>query len=178
MPEGINLAEKQTTTNKKSNPFALASLVVVGIIILVAGVLFAYTLFLKSTLSYLITQEDQQIQKLTALTPEKTKILTIQERLSAIQRILTNRQNMSTNFQAIAQTIPGGIQISDIASTEKGITIKVASTSLDLLNAFLEEKLPEILKDKAVKVKKIDIANFSFQRGSAGYSTTVAFAFL
>lgn len=178
MTEGINLAEKQTTARKNRNPFTSASIILVIVVLVVVGGLFAYSLFLKSSLAALLAQEDQQIQKLTSLTPEKTKILTIQERLTAIQRILDKRQELSSNFDAIGATIPSGVLISDITTTNKGLSVKLAADNLEALNTFLEERLPKILQDKNVKLKKIDISDFSFQRGASGYSTTIAFSFL
>lgn len=178
MTEGINLAEKQTTTKKKRDPFILLSGVIIFCMILASGSLFAFSIFLKTNLSNLLVQEDQQIKHLTTLTSEKTKILTIQERLSAIQRILTTRKEMSTNFEAVSLTIPEGVQISSITSTEKGLNIKLVSDSLASLNTFLEDRLPTILQDKSVKVKKIDISGFSFQRGISEYTTMVNFTFL
>lgn len=178
MTEGINLAEEQTTKQKKRNPFTVASVVLVVCVIVVSISLFAYAVFLKANLAALISQEDQQIQRLTALTPEKTKILTIQERLAAIQRILNNRIDMSRRFDSVVKTVPGGVQISDISTTDRGLTIRLTSDSLEALNSFLEEKLATILQDKNVKIKKIDVSGFSLKRGVSGYGTKLSFTFL
>lgn len=111
------------------------------------------------------------------MAPVKAKTLTVKERLSAIQRILSSRKSLTENFNALKSVIPPGVDITDISTTESAITVKLASTSLESLNTFLEEKLATILDDKELKVKKIDVSGFGFQRGSGGYSTTVMFAF-
>ncbi len=176
MKDDINLLgthEKKPV--KKQNYFLIISAGFFGLMFLISIFVLALSFIEKNRLSDVNTSVNNLQAKIDVLSSEKNKLLTIENRLGSIKRIMSSRKPIDTKMQAIVSFIPASFNVNEFSASDIKLSITMTSSSLADFDNFLEVKIPQLTKNKALGINHIDMSSFSTDESL--YSMTATFYF-
>jgi Tfp pilus assembly protein PilN len=97
-------------------------------------------LFLLIALSPLPTLQQQERNAIATLSQYRTdiaKLLLVTDRLRASDKLLAKRKDFASALQAVQSRMPDGVTITEINMTRDTVSVTVTSTSLSLIDTFL-----------------------------------------
>ena len=106
------------------------------VLVLSLSILF-FLLSRDPSIVQLKAQQSSIIAQLTLLHDKTAKYLIIVDRLSKIKQLEKKRTGIESALQAIAQQIPNGVIITNLAMDKNVITISLSSTDVSLLGKTL-----------------------------------------
>lgn len=175
MREDINLAVGSKSKKKTKEIIFGASLGFFVISFIAGSALLLYSLALSTSSASLEQSLSSSKGKLAALSNQKLKFVSLNERLNSIRKILSSRKGIDTSAATIVSYIPDSLTIDSIIANDKGVSVGMSSARLSDFDSLLESAIPEIGKIKELDLKDITVGSFS-QKGS-GYALVVVFNF-
>ncbi len=173
MKDDINLV---AVGRKKSKDRVFAISLGVFLVAFIAAVaVLLYSLVVSGKASTLGAQAEDLRGRISALSTQKQKILTVNERLATSRKILLTRKKIDQRVSSILDTIPDQISIDRVVADDKGITVGLLSANLADLDSLLDNNIPTLGKDKTLGLTKINLA--SFVRQDNGYLLSIEFIF-
>lgn len=177
MQTEINLLQTQQSVQKKKSAFfkLCAFLLFITVLITIAEI--TYTFYLRTKLSDLSQDQSATLSQITSLDSKRVKFQTLKERLAAISRILPDSVTFNSRINAIFQNIPAGITITGLEANSKSIALRIGSSNLALLDAFLGDGVTRITRDKSIGVTQVEVDSVGVGLSSTEYSASVIFYF-
>ena len=169
----INLTLTNAAEKKKGNLVFMVSLGIFGVIFVVSAIIMLISFLTTSRARSLPDTEAATRNKITALSVQKVKLVSINERLSTINKIVSSRKQIDARANTILSIIPDGFNIDSFTADDKQLTVSLSSLRLTDFDTFLEEKIPIFAKDKSSGVSRISINSFS--QGKTDYSISLSF---
>ncbi len=177
METEINLLQTQKSVQKKKSAFFKLCAFLLFIVILVTIAEIAYTFYLRTKLSDLSFDQSSTLSQITSLDSKRVKFQTLKERLAAISRILPESATFNSRINAIFQNISAGLTITGLEANSKSIALRLNSSSLAQLDAFLGDGVARITRDKSIGVSQVEIDSVGMGLASTEYGATVIFYF-
>lgn len=177
MQTEINLLQQRESVQKKKSAFFKFSLFLLFLAIFLTVGEIGYAYFLRTKISSLGQDQSATLSQIKTLDAKRVKFQTLKERLVSIGKILPESAAFNNRINVLFQNIPPGITISEISTSTNSIKVRVAASSLDQINSFLEERVPRIIRDKSMGVKKSEIESVGIDRETSGYTASVEFTF-
>ncbi|HVT01049.1 MAG TPA: hypothetical protein VHE53_02325 [Patescibacteria group bacterium] len=175
MKEDINLVIRANTDKKIRDKVFLVTLVIFLIFFSLGAVVLVYSITLTSKASALANNANDLRGKISSFSDQKTKLLTINERLVTIRKIVNTRKKIDEEVTSIISFVPENLTIDSIYADDTIVTIGLTSQNLTDFDTFLESKIPLMTKDKSLNIERVNVGSFS-QKGS-GYLLSVDFIF-
>lgn len=138
----INLINKETSENSKDvrlrkiKSISFITLFVVGLLSIVL-----FLINFRFSANYVKRQQNELITGLSPYDETASKIFLLNQRLSDISEILSNRKKHHKKASKIIENIPTTVVITEFRIDDSGIQIEVSSSSLLQLNNFLNNIL-------------------------------------
>ncbi len=176
MQTEINLLQQKESTQKKKSAFFKLSLFLLFLTILFTLGEIGYTYFLRSQIVSLGQDQSATLSQIKSLDAKRVKFQTLKERVLSIGKILPESMAFNNRINVLFQNIPAGIEVEEISTDLNTITLTVASSSLDQINSFLEERLPRIIRDKSIGVLKSEVDAVGINTES-GYTASIELTF-
>ncbi len=173
----VNLLKTDKLQVKKKASFFYLSILVLLILVLITVLVLLYLFFLKSSISSTIISQNKELAILKSEQEKKIKILTTKERLTAIKRIVPGNSTPEDRLRIVLSSIPESISVDKLEMTDTVMNITISSTSLSVLNSFLNSDLTELPKKKDSQVKKIEIQSFGLSSKGTNYSSDIKITF-
>lgn len=161
MNNNINLITQRRERQHEYSKIFLITSILFAIIFTIALSLTLYSFFLKGKAAGLSRDVARVKTKVAGFAQKKEKILAISERLDSTRSIISKRNNLSDRTSQILAAIPETFNIESIKTADNVITVKLGSSSLLLLDDFLEARLPTFAKNAGAALKKIESTSFT-----------------
>lgn len=161
MKSDINLVPTTSKVKRTYGRIFVFSAAVFGVIFVIALLLIAYSFILKTRVKGLEQQEALLKGNISQYAIQKERLLVTAERLGMIRKIISTRKKLDLKVASILSFVPNEFGIEAINADKDVISLKLASPSLREFDALIEEKIPSLAKDKALGLKKINIASFA-----------------
>lgn len=177
MKNDINLIDVGARPKTGKQDVVLLSTICMFTLVFVVTVLVLFYSFLqKSHLSQVNTTVNSLQAKMSILSSEKNKILTVSNRLGSIKNIISSRHALDSKMQAIISFIPSNFSVKNFTASDKQVSMVLSSTSLADFDNLLEVRIPQITKNKALGIDHVDIGSFTNDQGE--YSLLITFYFM
>ncbi|HVZ66887.1 MAG TPA: hypothetical protein VG917_01365 [Patescibacteria group bacterium] len=175
MKEDINLVIKTNTDKKIKDKVFLGTLVVFLILFALGAIVLIYSITLTSKASALANNANDLRSKISSYSDQKTKLLTISERLVTIRKIINTRKKIDEEVSGIVSYVPDNLAIDSIYADDTKVTMGFTSPQLSDFDTLLESKIPLMTKDKSLNISRVAIGSFS--QKSTGYLVLIDFIF-
>lgn len=175
MKSQINLASRFNHEKRKLNKFTITAIVTVGVVFIAALVLLAYSLSLNSEMAVLDVEYQQLTNAMRQMSSQKGKALVLGERITAINQVLFERIDFNTTLQKITADLPTSLRIATLDATKDRITMKVVTANLSDINSLFQEKIDKVIKDPAVKFKRVLLDSFGIDTNGQEYYASLNF---
>ncbi|HVZ11775.1 MAG TPA: hypothetical protein VG965_01975 [Patescibacteria group bacterium] len=171
--EGINLVAGRRAEQKVEHFISGPSLIIFGVVFVIATVLVIYSFLLSSQYDSLVSQETSVRAQISTVSAKRDKITIIHERLAAIRSIIAKRSSLSATVFNILSIIPDDFSLDGITADDNQVSITVTSNSLAEFADFLEQKIPSFAAKDKTGVKTVQVRAFSQSKN--GYSLGLDF---
>ncbi|OGH12284.1 MAG: hypothetical protein A2776_01040 [Candidatus Levybacteria bacterium RIFCSPHIGHO2_01_FULL_40_10] len=166
MNEDINLALKTGKQKNKTGLILAISFGLFFIIFIASAILIFYSLILKSKLSEITQKREDFKSKISALAVKKEKLIFTTDRLNTIQKVISSRNKIDQRLGQVITSIPASFPIEGIQATDNSLSLKISAPALSEFDKLFEKDLPDLAKNKAFGITRIEIASFSLQGAS------------
>lgn len=166
MKDDINLTLRVGSEKKQMSQVVTICLALFFVFLIIALALIFYAFVLSGKSSTLGTTQTDLTNKIAALSSTKEKMLTLEERLTSIRKIIATRKKLDARMLSVLSVVPKGASIEGVTADEKLISVNLSSASLADFNTLLETRLPQFTKDKPAGLSRINIKSFD-QQGSS-----------
>lgn len=175
--QGVNLLTVEKKREKKISNFLALSILGLIITVFITVSLLLYMLFLKTIISGVTNKESNALVTLNTLNSKRVKFLTLSERLSGIQKIVSQNAEFTKRLAVVSENIPQSIFAQDISEDKNKITIKIESADLGVMNTYLENNLKQLALKEKSQIRSITIQDFGINIETGAYVTTIEFIF-
>ena len=176
MKENINLVTQRKVNKRTFRRLFLVSFTVfLGVFLFAFGMLL-YIMNLQSNLPPLETRAKQLKDSIEALSDKKEKVLIVKERLSSVEKIISQRKTVDTKVTEILKNFPDNISINTLGATDEKVSFRLVSQSLFDLDDLVNSKIPAFSKTSKIDVKRVDFTGFTVNK-SGGYTISLDFHF-
>lgn len=168
MSTEINLISKPTEGSKNAR---LRKIRTISFITLFTVGFFSLILFFidyRFSASYVRGQQNKLIADLSQYDETASRIFLLNQRLSDISELLSQRKKHHEKAEKIVEKLPTSVAISEFQIDESGVVMSVSSTSLLELNNFLNDIL-SLSKSKVLGVVILD----RLSTGTSGYTMRI-----
>lgn len=178
MKSSINLVSKRRKPNAFHKRFLIICVTFFSIVFLTSVGLIAYRLLLQSQLSELEAEEATLISVVNENPEKKVKFLTVRERLSEIQNILSERKNLNIRIAGVEEVLPIDVGVKLIESDEETVKFRVAAPNLVSLNNLIEQRIEEYANEQGKAIKRIEMTSFNLDPSSLQYEANFTIEFI
>ncbi len=177
MKKGINLSLGRKRVDTLLRKVFVGSVAVFCLVFVVAIVLIAYRLILKTTFDGLDLKEQELNSQLLALTDKRDKLLETKSRITEIKKVLSSRAPVTTRMQTISEVVPIGASVNGLSGADDEMEISLESENLSSLNELIEQKITEIAQDQKKGIKKVELRSFGLNPKTSLYLVALGITF-
>jgi len=178
MKTSINLVSKKRRPSEFHRRFFIAATTFFSIVFVVSAGLIGYRLFLQAQLNSLKDDEAELITQVNENPEKKVKFLTVRERLSEIQNIITQCKNLNSRIEGVSQTLPLDIGISLIEGDSEQVKLRVSASDLVSLNDLIEQRIEQYATERNKEIKRIELTSFSLNSATLLYEANFTIEFI
>lgn len=179
MADDINLlAQQKQPKRKKLSPFLTGALLFLSLVIFITVGIYLYIFYLSLNLDSIdLSEKNVVAENVKKYDSRRIRLLTVEERLLSIEKIISANARPSKRLQAVLDSIPPGVHISSISMETDKVTVSVNTENLSLINDLFDKYLKQIVSTSSSEVKKISIDGFSSSRSTGQYTALLKFTF-
>lgn len=174
MKDEINLSLAGKVKKERNALFLFSALVFIACFI-ISAILLLYSLSQSARLSDLQESETELRGKIAARAATKAKLLSINERLASINKVISARKDISERANAVIALTNDDFTVNSFSVDNASVNVSLASASLASFDTLLEGVIPRFAKDKPMGLQNINMTSFS--DNEAGYVATLNFQF-
>ncbi len=174
MRDSVNLRTQNIVAQKPSQ-IRVYTLVFFAITFGISLILIVINLGLKMQNARLDDRENEVITAINNQADKKIKMLVISDRLKNITRVMADRGDINTRITSLFEIYPQNMVITGLDGNPDTITIESSTGDLRILNAFLEEQLPDFIETNTIGVRRVSVASVQARGGS--YISSVVYSF-
>lgn len=178
MKTSINLVSTKRRPSEFHRRFFIIAIIFFSIVFIFSAGLIGYRFFLQSQLNSLKTDEAELISEVNINPEKKIKFLTVRERLSEIQKIISARKNINDKIETVAQTLPQDVEISLIGGDSEEIKLRVTASDLLSLDSLIEQRIAEYANENKREVKRVEMTSFRLNADSLLYEANFTIEFI
>jgi Tfp pilus assembly protein PilN len=174
MSKGINLvgSEKQISVKIGSKKIKLLRMISLSLLFGVSGLsIILFLLIALSPLPSLQKQEQSALQTLSQYHPDIAKHMLVEERLKNSEIILAKRSVFDQTLIKIKNKLPPDATITGITMNSGEISLTVTSTSLVVLDTFLNNLITAA--EQKEDFSKVILSKLTTSEGGNTYSLTI-----
>lgn len=175
MKNQINLVSTKSGVKNELKKSFLISIILLGFVVILSIFTSAYNLILSNDLSN-AQLEENSIKNKIAASPQKAKILLIQDRLQNIDKIIKSRKDINNKVISILEIIPESANIESVNISDKSLSIVLSSDNLSEYNLLLD-KIYAFPKNYN-NIKNVTMHSFDFNKKTGKYNLGLNFDFL
>lgn len=178
MKASINLVSKKRRPSEFHKRFFVASVIFFSIVFFISAGLIGYRLFLQAQLGNLKDSETELITQVNQNPEKKVKFLTVRERLSEIQNIITKRKNLNNRIESVSEALPVDVGVSLIEGDEESVKVRVTAEDLVSLNDLIEQRIEAYAVEKKKEVKRVELRSFNLNPTTLLYEANLTIEFI
>jgi hypothetical protein len=171
--DDINLVQSQGPVKKNRKTFSSMAFGIFGVVFAIGAMLLIYSLYLSSNSTNLNLQIENIRGQISKNSEKKQKMLITSERLSAIKKLLAQRNGAEKSASLIYSVFSDNFSVESISADGSKITISVTSSSLSAFANLFTDTLPAFINKNKRLISSVHVETFSQSKG--GYALNITF---
>lgn len=145
-----------------ANTIAITFSIIVGI-----ASMFAFVLIQSVNPSSIAQEQESTLKEISRLQDKQAKLFIINDRLTNIEEVFQDREDLSKNINSLLSNAPNNLSIENLEMDNKSLVLTISSSSLLSINDFINN-LIDMARKKEI-IRSLTLSGLTFDESKNTY---------